>query len=73
MGKFFAGFGIIWLAVWVLGIWMWVEGLIMTFHSSIVLGIVGLFLQVPFVLETLVWWFAHYDIAMHIAQALALP
>jgi hypothetical protein len=61
------------IAALILALCIWIEGLIMCFHASVVIGIVGLFTQVPFGLEALVYWFTGYDIALHIAQALALP
>jgi hypothetical protein len=71
--KIFAGAGLFSLAIGVLIIWTWIQGLIMCFHASIVVGIVGLFLQAPFCLETIVYWCSGYDMALHIARALGLP
>ena len=50
-----------------------IQGLIMCFKASIVLGIAGFFLGAPWALEAVCWWFTHYDIAKHIATALGLP
>ncbi|HEY9774562.1 MAG TPA: hypothetical protein V6C81_12235 [Planktothrix sp.] len=72
MGKLFAGFGLAWLAFVIVGAVAWIQGIIMVFHASVVLGIVSLFVQVPYVLESVVYWFTGYDIALHIARALGL-
>ena len=50
-----------------------IQGLIMTFKASIVLGICGLFLGAPWAVEAVVWWFTKYDLAQHIAKAFGLP
>ena len=50
-----------------------IQGLIMTFKASIVLGICGFFFGLPFAAEAVVWWFTKYDIALHIAKAFGLP
>ncbi|MBX9724721.1 MAG: hypothetical protein K2X81_25170 [Candidatus Obscuribacterales bacterium] len=69
---FIAGLGALELVVAVVTICAWVQGIIMVFKASLVLGIVSLFFQVPYCIEALVYWVTGYDIALHIAQAMAL-
>jgi hypothetical protein len=69
--KIFAGaFGIVWLLVAILAIAGWVQGIVLAFSASIVLGIVCIFLEVPFVVFGLAYWVTGVDLAQRIVDAL---
>lgn len=69
--KIFAGaFGLVWLVVAIATIACWVHGIVLAFQASVVLGIVCIFLEVPFIIFGLVDWVAGVDLAQRIVQAL---
>ena len=68
--KIFAGtFGLVWLVLAIAGIACWVHGIALAFSASVVLGIVCIFLEVPFLLFGLVDWVAGVDLAQRIVDA----
>lgn len=69
--KIFAGtFGIVWLLVAILAIAGWVQGIVLAFSASILLGIVCIFLEVPFLVFGLAYWVTGVDLAQRIVDAL---
>ncbi len=69
--KIFAGaFGLVWLALAIATLACWVHGIVLAFSASVVLGIVCIFLEVPFIIFGLVDWVAGVDLAQRITEAL---
>jgi hypothetical protein len=68
-GLFAGSFGLVWLVVTIAAIACWVHGIVLAFSASVVLGIVCIFLEVPFVIFGLVDWVAGVDLAQRIVQA----
>ena len=70
--KWLMGLGAIWMlvviAVGLIGAVAWVHGIILAFSASVVLGIVCIFLEVPFVIFGLVYWFTGNDLAQQIVE-----
>lgn len=69
--KLFAGaFGLIWLALAIIGIAAWVQGLILAFSASILLGVICIFIEVPFLVFGIVYWITGIDLAQRIVESL---
>lgn len=68
--KIFAGFGLIWLVCVIIGLAAWVKGIVLAFSASVLLGIICIFLEVPFVIFGLVYWVTGIDLAQRIVQLL---
>ena len=72
--EIFAGLGILWiLMILAFGFFMLASciwGLILSFRASIVLGIICLFLEVPFPIFAWAHWFAGVDLAQRIVDRL---
>lgn len=58
------------LALIVVCIASWIHGLVLTFKASIILGIICLFLAVPFPLFAVVYWVSGVDLAERIVRAI---
>jgi hypothetical protein len=70
--EFFAGLGLVWLAFIFVGFIAWVQGIYMVFHASLALGIISIFFEVPYVMESVVYWITGYNIAAHLAVAFGM-
>ena len=69
--KLFAGtFGLVWLVLVLAGIAAWVHGVVLAFSASVLLGIICIFIEVPFVIFGIAYWITGVDLAQRIVEAL---
>lgn len=71
MMKWFAGtFGLVWLVLVIVGIVAWIHGIVLAFSASVLLGIICIFIEVPFPVFAIAYWIAGVDLAQRIVEAL---
>lgn len=62
--------GLLWLVLAVVGIAAWVQGIILAFSASVLLGIICIFIEVPFPVFAIAYWVTGVDLAQKIVDAL---
>lgn len=74
MGKFFAlfsgAFAIVWIVLFAVGIAAWIHGIVLAFSASVLLGIICLFIEIPFPVFAIAYWITGIDLAQKIVEAL---
>jgi len=71
MMKWFAGtFGLVWLVLVIVGIVAWIHGIVLAFSASVLLGIICIFIEVPFPVFAIAYWITGVDLAQRIVEAL---
>jgi hypothetical protein len=70
--KWFAGLGIFGILLWlclvvVIGA-AWIHGIYLAFSASVVLGIVCIFIEIPFPVFAIVYWLTGNDLAQQIVE-----
>lgn len=69
--KLFAGaFGLVWLALVIVMIAAWVHGIVLAFSASVLLGIICIFIEIPFPVFAIAYWITGVDLAQKIVEAL---
>jgi hypothetical protein len=48
---------------------LWIKGVIMAFSASVLLGIVCLFVEIPYLLFSVAYWVTGVDLAQRIVHA----
>lgn len=69
-GLFVGAVGLVRLTLWLVLIAAWIQGIVLAFSASILLGIICLFIEVPFPIFALAYWFTGTDLAQKIVDAL---
>lgn len=60
---------LVWLALIVFVAAAWIQGIVLAFSASVVLGIVCIFLEVPFPVFAFVYWATGVNLAQRIVEA----
>lgn len=68
--KAFLGAGIFYVLLVIAAIVAWIHGIVLAFQASVLLGIICIFLEVPFPIFALAYWFTGVDLAQRIVTAL---
>lgn len=73
MSKFIALFGVAGilfvLVLSVLSAALWIKGIVLAFSASVLLGIICIFIQVPFPVFAAAYWLCGVDLAQKIVDA----
>lgn len=71
MFKLFAGaFGLVWLVLAIVGVAAWIHGIVLAFSASVLLGIICIFIEIPFPVFAIAYWITGTDLAQKIVEAL---
>lgn len=67
--KVIFGAGIFYLLLVITAAVAWIQGIVLAFKASVVLGIICIFVELPFPIFALVYWFTGVDLAQRIVTA----